>query len=170
MYTFGRLIRTGGMLLANLFLAVLGTVVLVSPLERFAALPRISQLILRDETMNSAASFGLGYFAYQKWRPAPAKWVWLAGLCWFGQRAFRIWLEQRTSGSVMYQGHTVYWEMSGSGCGLDALSCRNWALYTIPLLRALFYSAGAFCCSHLRGSLHSIVTFALPLSKRGTEK
>ncbi len=89
-----------------------------------------------------------------------SKWVWVAGLCWFAQRAARFWLEQRAF-SVMMSGHTVYWEMSGFGCGVDIESCRDWALYTLQLLRTGFYSVGALCCSYMGGRELVLIKSAL---------
>jgi hypothetical protein len=72
-------------------------------------------MMWKQEWLNAAASFGLGYSVYRLWQPPSAKWVWVAGLCWFAQRMVRFWLEQRAF-SVLGGGHTIYWEMSGFGC------------------------------------------------------
>jgi K+-transporting ATPase A subunit len=153
MLTLGRFFRAGGALLLSLLVAVLGTAALVSPFERVNELPSLSQMILREEILNAVASFGLGYFVNRKWHQDSSKWTWSLGLIWFTQRAVRFWLAQRTSASVMYQGQTIYSEMSGSGCRFDAESCRDWALYTLQFLRTAFFSAGAFCCSRMGGAI-----------------
>jgi hypothetical protein len=153
MATLVRYARVAAWFLLNSVLAILGTVVLASPFEHAMTLIPQPQLIMREEILNGVTSFGLGYFAYRTWKSASSKWIWVAGLCWFAQRAFRFWLEQRSSASVLYQGHTVYWQMSGAGCGFDATSCRDWADYTLQFLRTAFYSAGALCCPRLGGSV-----------------
>jgi hypothetical protein len=38
--------------------------------------------------------------------------------------------------------------MSGTACehGLQAIGCRNWFLFTIPAVRTISYSLGAWLC------------------------
>jgi hypothetical protein len=151
MFMLGRFIRAAFGFLLNLFVAAAVTNALVNGFVRATGNPGPSQLFLREEIFNAAASFGLGYFVYRRWHPDSSKWIWLAGLCWFALGAFRVWLAQRATASVLCQGPTIYSDLFGSNCRFDIESCRDWSLYTLQLLKTAFYSAGAFCCSRMRG-------------------
>jgi len=132
--------------LLNVLNASIVSGILSSPFTHFGR-DSIHAAILRDQLSNALAAFGLGYFVYRTWRPTASKWVWIAGLCWLGQRAVRFWYEQRTFSVIhVYQGPSIFWEMSGNGCEFNYQSCHDFMVYTIPFLRTIFYSIGAFCC------------------------
>jgi|SRR5579871_48168 len=132
----------------NLIVACVATNILSSPFSH-ARSGNISQMLWSHVWLDSLAAFGLGYSIYRWFKPAAAKWVWIAGLCWVVQRAVRYYWEQRTY-SVLAGGHSVFWEMSGLGCDSTVESCRDFGLYTLQFLRTVFYSLGAICCSYGR--------------------
>jgi hypothetical protein len=141
-----KFLRVSGVFLLNVLSASIVSGMLASPFEHFDR-NSIHATILRIDLINAIAAFGLGYFVYRRWRSAASKWVWIAGLCWFAQRAVRFWYEQRTFSVIhVYQGTSIFWEMSGNGCEFNFQSCSDFIGYTIPLLRTTFYSLGAFCC------------------------
>jgi hypothetical protein len=144
-----RLVRLALAFFLNVILACVATNILTSPFDHGQVL-NISQMIWKTTWLDALAAFGLGYSVYRWWKTPSAKWVWVAGLCWFAQRAIRFWWRQRTF-SVLGGGHSIYWEMSGFGCDFERESCRDWALYTLQLLRTVFYSVGALSCSYAGG-------------------
>ena len=109
--------------------------------------PHTIGMFLIKEYLYSAVVAGLlGYLVYARWKPESARWVWLLPACWFAFGAFV------TAGSV--QGG-LWPHFSGMGCedGVGTVGCRNWFIFTLPAVRGLFYSAGAFFCSCV-GRLH----------------
>jgi hypothetical protein len=84
--------------------------------------------LLMEDFFTAAVAFGLGYCVYRRWQPSASKWVWVAGLCWFGQRAL-----------LMLDGrHGAIWEVSGITSVFDSFdieSLTNWGGFTIPFLR-----------------------------------
>jgi len=144
------LVRAAGAFLLNVLVACVATNIITSPFSHASGAAHISQILWKQDRLNALASFVLGYSIYRWRQPASSKWVWVAGFCWFVQRALRFWLEQR-SFSVLGGGQTVYWEMSGFGCAFDRQSCLDWSRYTLQFLRTAFYSAGALCCSYTGG-------------------
>ena len=70
------------MFLLNLFIAVVCTSILEFPFE--LSLNRTKFSMLKVDGLTSAAAFGLGWFVYGRWQPNSAKWLWVAGCCWFG--------------------------------------------------------------------------------------
>lgn len=100
----------------------------------------------KEDVADSIVALGVGYFVYRRWQYASAKWVWIAGLCWWGQRALSLWFHQHGPLVPLHAGASVFWDMSGAGCPLDRQSCRDWTGYTILSLRVCFYSVGAWLC------------------------
>jgi hypothetical protein len=68
----------------NLLAAVIGTAIIEAPLTGFVRPSRVAAV--KADLLTITVAFGLGYFVYRRWSPSPSKWVWLAGLFWFGQR------------------------------------------------------------------------------------
>jgi len=140
--------RTAGLFVLNFFVAAVFTYALSRPFIRFSS-AAIVQSIWRNNIFDAIAAFGLGYFVYRRWGSSTSKWVWVPALLWFTQRAITFWFENRTF-RVLHGDHTIYWEMSGAGCVFDRQACSDWIVYTIPLIRTAFYSAGALFCAEYR--------------------
>jgi hypothetical protein len=169
MITASKLVRESGMFLLNLLLASVLPGILTSPFTHFDR-EALHASMYREALVTAITACGLGYFVYRGWRPVASKWVWVGGLCWFGQRAVRFWFDQRAF-SILYRGHTIYWEMSGTGCDFDMQSCTDWMVYTIPFLRTIFYSLGAFCCWGIgRFGVPTILEYVLLGSGRDSVK
>jgi hypothetical protein len=148
-----RSVRAVGFYLLNLVVAVIGTKVVEDPFDRFVHFSeRTSVVVLKADFLTSIVAFALGYLVYRRWQPASAGWAWVAGACWFGLGALHI-LGGR-------QG-TMLWEISRSPFPLDINSFVNWSKFTVPLLRTIFYSAGAFCCSHIEGQRLTMIKDAM---------
>jgi hypothetical protein len=93
--------------------------------------------MIMEDFVTTVTAFGLGYCVYAQWQPAASKWLWLAGVCWFTPRAL-----------LMLDGtHGSFWEIAGADSRLTTQSLANWFEFTIPFLRTVSYSAGAFCSS-----------------------
>jgi hypothetical protein len=116
--------------------------ILELPFERFTVVSSLRESMFIMDLLTSACAFGLGWIVYYRWRPAAAKLVWAIGLCWFGQRAL----------FPPDGNHVVLWEVFATRFGSpDWAAMGNWTLYTVLPLRLMFYSAGAFACSHKAG-------------------
>jgi hypothetical protein len=147
------LLRTGGAFLLNFAVATVGVGILESPFIRYVHFFPVSKAsILRGDLLTSAVAYGVGYSVYARWESRSAKWVWLAGLGWLGTLVL-----------LMLNGrHGTIWEISGTGTSLDFQNFSNWTEYTLPGLRTMFYSAGAFCSS--RRTKHKLLNRLLPFS------
>lgn len=148
------LLRTGGAFLLNLAAATVGVGILESPFIRYVHFFPVSKAsILRGDLLTSAVAYGAGYSVYARWEPRSAKWVWLAGLGLLGTLVL-----------LMLNGrHGTIWEISGTATSLDFhnyfQNFSNWTEYTLPGLRTMFYSAGAFCSSRI--TKHKLLNRAL---------
>jgi hypothetical protein len=122
-------LRIGGLFLANLFAAVMGTAIVES------AIPFRSNLGLLL-TKEFVVAFALGYFGYRLLKSSTAKWVWLAGFGWFASRAIALWLNQSAVRTM-------------TGSYALAIPSSDWILYGTTFSRTVFYSAGALLPSRV---------------------
>src|SRR5450432_240922 len=142
-----RILRFVGLLIWNALIALFGTKMFTSPFASVFSNRPLELYTVKADAVCAAAALFVGCFAYSRWRQEPAKWVWLLGLCWFGQRASLWWLEQTdVPGTIR---HNICWEMCGTGEDLDATRFAEWAGYTLPFVLTSFYSLGAFGYSRL---------------------
>ena len=147
MTTVYKFFRAAGMFLVNVTAATIGTTIFDSELYRIFPAQTPWGMLQRESVLSALIAFGLGYFVYYKWRPHSSKWVFVAGLTWFGWGALSFWLGQRNL-RVVSADHSIYWQLSGVGCkDFDRESCLDYVKYTLLSLRTFFYSAGAFACS-----------------------
>ena len=143
-----KVLREFGELLLNFAIAGFVTNILGSEF-RFHRDAVDWHLVIKRDLVDAAIAFALGYFVYHRWRFASAKWLWVAGICLFAQRAVRFGFEQHGPLSVLNGSKSLYWEMSGVGCLSDRSVCPD-LVYTFTLLRTIFYSAGAWFCLWFR--------------------
>lgn len=132
------------MYIFNLAVAVIGTKVAEDPFDKFVHFSdRTKAAVLKEVLLSACVAFVLGYFVCYKWHLTSAKWVWVAGVSWFGLRAF---------GVLDGPPGTLLWEMSKSRAAFDIDIFNDW-VYTLALLRTIAYSAGAVCCFRLGSAL-----------------
>lgn len=130
-----------GLFLANLIAAVAGPPIITA----FIPVPPTLSLILSKEFV---VTFALGYLSYLIWKSTTAKWVWIAGLCWFGQRAVVLWTNQ-SAVRAMTGSHGAFPLLYP---GPDPQSSSDWITYTLVFLRTVFYAGGALLCSRFGGT------------------
>jgi hypothetical protein len=148
-----KLLRIAGLFLANLFAAVFGTAVMESGIALKIFHPKtLNGSLLAEEFTSSIVAFVLGFFGYRFLKSATAKWVWIAGLCWFGQRVLGLWLDQSAVRTLTGDHGIAIWGLPWSHPRPDdSLGLSIWTGFTLPFLRTMFYSGAAFCCSRLGG-------------------
>jgi hypothetical protein len=135
--TFGRL-RILGTFILGVAVAVFGTAIVDSPFERYTVGASLRASMFRMDVLTGCFAFGLGYGVFRTWKLKTSRWVWIAGLCWFGQRSL-----------LPPDGiHVLSWETVATRSAFtDWVAMGNWSIYMLPLVRTVFYSAGAFACS-----------------------
>jgi hypothetical protein len=140
-------LRFLGLLLLNVFVAVIGTAVLDAGLCRAIPGPHTIYAVLWKETALSiiCASF-IGFGMWRRWRSKAAKWTWVIPSLWFAL------------GSLAIAGHGIWGPLSVSSVSyLGAAEARSFFLLTIPLIRAVAYSVGAYISSSVyRSAVASI--------------
>ena len=132
---FLRALRFFGLMLLNVLVAVVGTAVLDTPISRTIPPHTILAVFWKETTLSLICATLIGFGMWRTWRSQAAKWTWVLPLFWF---AF---------GLLAVAGHGVMgplWVRSG---GDVAAQMRSFFAFTIPLIRAVAYSVGAYISS-----------------------
>ena len=133
-------LKFGGLLLVNLAVAVIGTAVLDTALWRLISSHSVAAIVWKEFTFSIVCAAFIGFGVWRTWRNSAAKWTWILPAVWF---AF---------GYLTIAGHGDVWgRLSGLGSGsvLSAPDVRSFFLFTVPLVRAVSYSVGAYLSSLL---------------------
>ena len=129
----------GGALLLNVIAAIFGTAIIESPVAHFLHPHTIQTIMVEGYLLSLTVACLVGFFVYRRGGSDSAKWVGVIGVCWFAFRGLM----------VLAGGSSAIWsEMSGIGCvnGVRAVACMNWSVFTLPALRMVSYSLGAWLC------------------------
>ena len=126
-------------LLLNLLAALVATSLAQSPFALFIHFaPPYRPAMLRADVLIVLVAFGMGFAVYRRWRPKVAKWLWLAGVCWY---------LPRTILTMLNGNHDSVLGDHGGGAPPTLQDLAGWVEFTVPCLRLVSYSAGAYCCS-----------------------
>lgn len=131
--TPARVPRFLGAYLLGVVAAVLATRVLESPYEAIPQHSSVSGAMRIEDVVTSATALILGYVINSRWPHRSARWIWLAGVGWFGQHAIRR----------LFAGQPATTYSSVLDSTPAPQDVADWALYVLPCLRTIFYSVGA---------------------------
>ena len=135
-----RALKFIGLLLVNLAVAVIGTAILDTTLWRVISSHSVAAIVWKELTFSIVCAAFIGFGMWRTWRNSAAKWTWILPAVWF---AF---------GYLTIAGHgDVFGRLSGfsSGGVLSAPDVRSFFSFTVPLVRAVSYSVGAYLSSLL---------------------
>jgi hypothetical protein len=142
-----RSLKFCGALLINLAVAVIGTVILDTEVRRLIPTHTVAAIVWKEIILSIVCAAFLGFFMWRTWRSSAAKWIWVLAAPWF---VFGYLTIARSA--------NVWGRLSGfsSGSVLSAPDVRTFFAFTIPLIRAISYSLGAYISSllyHARAEL-----------------
>jgi hypothetical protein len=133
-------------LLGNLATAVIGTAIWLTPIEgSFFDPMNLARSLRWGDLLSAVVPFLLGSFVWWRWRYQSAKWIGALGICWFAFRAVQIVFG--VAPPARFGG--ILWEFSGNDSVPPMSAFNEWVVYTLPLVRTVFYSTGAMCCDYL---------------------
>lgn len=124
-----------GLLLLNVVVAVIGTAVLEATLGRIIPAHTVTAIFWKEIAVSVACATLVGFGMWRTWRSEAAKWTWVVPLLWF---AF---------GLSVFAGHGIWGPLSFGSANNVAAEIRSFFLFTIPLVRAVAYSVGAYISS-----------------------
>jgi hypothetical protein len=133
-----RTLKFCGLLLVNLSVSVIGTAILDTALWRVVPSHLVAEIVWKEFTFSIVCAAFIGFGMWRTWRNSAAKWTWILPAVWF---AF---------GYLTIAGRGDVWgRLSGFGSGsvLSAPDVRSFFLFTVPLIRAVSYSVGAYFSS-----------------------
>ncbi len=145
-------IRGFGFLLLNLIVAVFGTAIIETLLGLIYHPRTINSLLTKGDLLSALCALALGFVISRRWNLHAARWTGLFGAVWFALGA-----------CVDINHGTVWSRMSGVACseGLQAAHCMKWFVFTLPAVRTVFYSTGAWLCWSLSAHGTSSIEDAL---------
>lgn len=140
-------LRSLGMFMLNSLLALLGPALTEAPLDKVIRF-HLGVGVVSTSWAFSILCAGLtAFFLCRAFRNGTAKWVWILPTLWFGLGIFAM---ARSYGHTVF-GETIWTHFSGISCsktpGLD--TCRDFFAFTIPAVRGISYSLGAFFSSQI---------------------
>jgi hypothetical protein len=130
-----RTLRFCGALIINLLVAVVGTAILDTGVRRVIPTHTVSAIVWKEIIVSVVCAAFLGFFMWRTWRSTAAKWVWVLTALWF------------VFGYLTVAGSANVWgRFSGfsSGNALSGPDVKTFFGFTIPLIRAVCYSIGAY--------------------------
>ncbi len=148
MESVGRAFRAAGLLVLDLLGAVavpgiLEVTVWPVPVHSVAA------VVIKEWSLSIAFAAFMGFMMYRRWRSGTSKWVWILPALWFAFRAIPY--AARSSANSVLSVDSGFWaHFSGAACGAaDIFNCRDFYAFSVPLIRALSYSAAAMIASRV---------------------
>jgi hypothetical protein len=128
-------LRFFGLLLLNILIAVIGTAILDTALTRAIPSNTIVAVLWKEIALSFVCATLIGFGMWRTWRHEAAKWTWVIPSLWF---AF---------GVVAVTGHGIWGPLSVTSATYGAAEMRSFFVFTIPLIRAVAYSIGAYVSS-----------------------
>jgi len=135
-----RALKFSGLVVINLVVAVIGTAILVTALRRAIPSHSIAAVVWKECILSMVCAAFIGFGMWRTWRNSAAKWTWVLPAAWFGL------------GLLAVAGRGDVWGQLfgfGSGNAFGAAEVRSFFLFTVPLIRAISYSVGAYISSLL---------------------
>jgi hypothetical protein len=139
----GRYLKFCGFLLIDFAVAVIGTAILDSAVGKMIPSHSAAAIVRKEIILSIGCAALIGFAMWRTWQNSAAKWIWTptAGLFAFGYLAI--------AGS-----DRVFGRLSGlhSDSVLTVPDVRSFFAFTVPLIRATFYSLGAYISELLYSS------------------
>ena len=133
-----RALKFTGLLIVNVGVALVGTAIIDTAEGKLLPTQSLGGILWKEWILSIICAASIGFGVWRTWRTAVAKWTWVIPTAWFGIRLF------------FAIGSGQLWsQFSGTGCadGINSIECRNFFVFTIPLIRGVSYSGGAYMSS-----------------------
>ncbi len=125
-----RALRFLGLLIVHTVIAIVGTMIAEHAIWRVIPAHSVVGVLWKECTLSVVFATLIGFGMWRTWQSAAAKWAWVPAAVWFA------------IGLIIRRGD-VWGGLFPSGTVFTALDARSFFAFTIPLLRATFYSIGA---------------------------
>jgi len=134
--SISRIARISGIFILDAIGVFVATAIVESPLHPIFLVHSATGVLRREVILSVLCAGLIGFLAFWKWQSATSKMVWVLFLLIFGL------------GILVSAGKPggSWARLSGAECSIimDRSGCVSFWLFTVPLIRALSYSCGAF--------------------------
>ncbi len=133
-----RALRFVGLLLINVAAAVIGTAILDTTIGSAFHPHSIGGILWKEWVLSIGCATAIGFGMWRTWQSNVALWTWVLPAVWFAMKL----LLALGKDSLLFQ-------FSGEACvnGVRPIGCINWFVFTLPFVRSVFYSLGAYASS-----------------------
>ncbi len=133
-----RALKFFGLLLVNIVVAVIGTAILTTAIGKAFHGHSLAAILWKEWSLSIGCAAVIGFGMWRTWRSHVAQWTWALPAVWFGVK----FILAVGKGPLLFQ-------FSGEACveGVRPIGCINWFVFTIPFIRSVFYSLGAYVSS-----------------------
>jgi hypothetical protein len=130
-------LRFLGLLVVHILIAVIGTAILDTGISRAIASHTMIAVFWKESVLSIVCATLIGFGLWRMWRTDAAKWTWVLPLLWF------------LFGLLAGAGRDIWGAHESILQQPSPQRMRDFFLFTIPLIRAVAYSVGAFVASRL---------------------
>jgi hypothetical protein len=137
-------------LILNMCIALFVTAVLETGLGKTFQPHSLAAILWKWWILDFLCATGSGFSIYQIWKTNAAKWTWILPAIWFGLRFVSV---AFSASNQSISGEPSLWsQFSGAECisASHGLGCWNFFLFTLPLVRGVSYSVGAYLSEQIR--------------------
>ena len=149
-----RLLRAVGMLILDLFGAVLVPAILEGSIWRALPVHSPMAVVVKVWCLDLVVASFMGFMMYRVWRSATSKWAWILPALWFAFGAL-LYAGHSHARSVLLQPDSFWAHFLGGRCASRALDCGEFFSFTVPLTRSLWYSLAAVVAARVLNPLPS---------------
>jgi hypothetical protein len=135
-----------GLLVVNIVVAVVGTAILTTAIGQAFHAHSLGAILWKEWSLSIGCAAVIGFGMWRTWQSRVAHWTWVVPALWFGARF------------IVAIGHgPLLFQFSGEACvdGVRPIGCINWFVFSMPFVRSVFYSLGAFAASIFHNARHS---------------
>jgi len=134
-----------GLLLANIVVAVIGTAILTTEIGKAFHAHSLGAVLWKEWSLSIGCAAVIGFGMWRTWRNRVAHWTWVLPTLWFGVKF------------ILAIGKGSLFQFSGEACvdGVRPIGCINWYAFTMPFIRSVFYSLGAYAAFVFHNAQHA---------------
>jgi hypothetical protein len=133
-----------GALILNTCIALFCTPLLEAGIGKIFHPHSLAGVLWKWWTLDFLCAAGLGFSISRLWKTKATTWTWVIPALWFALKFVPAALSGENQSVLV--GRSVWSQFSGGECisGWQSLGCRNFLLFTLPLVRGVSYPMGAY--------------------------
>jgi len=130
-------LKFGAFVVVNVIISLIGTALLDTALRRTIPSHSVAAILWKEAILSIICATGIGFSVWRVWRNSAAKWTWVLPAAWF------------IVGLLATAGRgDLFGRMFGFGsASFGDAEVRSFFVFTVPLIRGIFYSLGALISS-----------------------